>query len=269
MCRTVYDISLSTGKAHVTAEVREGGSDLLLLIHGLGCSGESYRSVWEYPCFQQCTVLVPDLPGFGRSGFNDSFSCSLEDYAAVCRELIDLFVHRQLHIVGHSMGGAIGVLLCAMIGERVSSFINVEGNLIAADCGVSRKIVSMSHEEFFETECPELYLTAESSGEQGVRMWASLAEQASPEALYRSASSLVEWSDSGVLLTEFLALRCPKVYVYGERNRELKSLAGIGSIQLRAIPRCGHFPMNDNPDEFYGFLAQWLVIQGTQLSSPR
>jgi pimeloyl-ACP methyl ester carboxylesterase len=267
--RKFYDISLDRGNAHVAADVRDGGGDMLLLIHGLGCSGESYRQVWEYPSFRQCIVVVPDLPGFGQSGFSDGFSCSLEDYAAVCRGLIDLFDYRRLHIVGHSMGGAVGVLLCTLMGEGVSSFINVEGNLVAADCGVSRKIMSMPYEEFLGTGCFELHLMADSSGEKGVRMWASMAEQASPEAVYRSASSLVKWSDSGALLAEFLSLRCRKVYIYGEKNRELKSLADIGSIQTREILRCGHFPMNDNPDEFYGFLAEWLAIHGAQLSSPQ
>jgi len=263
-----YDISVKGNTLHVAAEVHEGGDVLLFLIHGLGCSSESFKSVRDYHFFEGCTVVAPDLTGFGRSGFSEGFSCSLEDHALVCRELISLFRFRSLHVVGHSMGGAIGVLLCTMMGDRTSSFVNVEGNLVAADCGVSRRTMSMPYEMFREMLLLDIRLMADATGEAGVRMWASMVEQSSPEAFNRSAASLVKWSDSGALLADFLALQCPRVYVYGEKNAGIKALSGIGSIPSYAVPGSGHFPMNDNPGDFYRFLSEWLTSQGGQLSRP-
>lgn len=253
-----FNISFRGNNLHIAAELMDGGGDMLFMIHGLGCSGESFRSIREYPFFSRYTVVVPDLPGFGKSTFDEKFSCTLQDHAAVCRELIGEFGPRRVHVVGHSMGGAIGVLLCTLLGEQSASFVNVEGNLVAADCGVSRKTMSMPFENFRETLLLELQMMAEATGEKGIRLWAAMTEQASPVAYDRSAGSLVKWSDSGALLANFIALTCPKVYVYGERNAGLKALAGIASIPSRAIPRCGHFPMNDNPDSFYEYLAEWL-----------
>ncbi|MCP4023291.1 MAG: hypothetical protein GY729_15715 [Desulfobacteraceae bacterium] len=48
--------------------------------------------------------------------------------------------------------------------------------------------------------------------------------QTSPFALYRSAKSLVLWSDSDQLLGKFKGFTCKKSYFYGEDNQNMPIL---------------------------------------------
>ncbi len=66
MERRSYDVRIRDGSVRVEAWVREVGVELLICLHGLGCSSETFRDVWEYPDFDAYSILCPDLPGFGR-----------------------------------------------------------------------------------------------------------------------------------------------------------------------------------------------------------
>ena len=72
----------------------------------------------------------------------------MEDQAAICNELIRLFPDFNWHVVAHSMGGAIGLLLSDDILARIKSFSNLEGNLMPEDCFTSRKVTDHSVQSF-------------------------------------------------------------------------------------------------------------------------
>jgi pimeloyl-ACP methyl ester carboxylesterase len=87
------------------------GAPTLLLLHGLGATGEVWRGLCELADWPGAMVLV-DLPGHGRSGRLPSYS-----YDAHARQLQALLEAGPGPVVvaGHSMGGYLGILLA---GER-------------------------------------------------------------------------------------------------------------------------------------------------------
>ena len=85
----------------------------------------------------------------------------------------------------------------------------------------------------------------------------------SAAALYRSAESLVAWSDSNKLLEAFHALSCRKAYFYGDENAEHPTVASVGDVPKVKIKRSGHFPMNDNPEDFYDELYKFVMASDT------
>ncbi len=237
---------------------KQGSGDLIFFIHGLGCSREAFLDAWEAPSLRGYSLLAPDLPGFGDSGRPAEFSYTLEDHARLCAALLTGFPRNRLHLACHSMGGAVAVLLAEMLPRPPESLISIEGNLIGADCGVSRRTVSVSYEHFRTRLLEEILRTAGRSPERGSQLWARWIRKADPLAFNQSARSLVDWSDSGMLLSKFLALKCRRVYFYGELQRFLPVLDRLGDIPSVAISGSGHFPMNDNPAEFYHKMAEWL-----------
>jgi pimeloyl-ACP methyl ester carboxylesterase len=93
------------------------GGPVLLLLHGLGATGEVWRGTAEiakgtggWPG----TVVLVDLPGHGRSTPLDRYSYEAHA-AAVTSALRDGGPHRggPLVVAGHSMGGVVGILLAA------------------------------------------------------------------------------------------------------------------------------------------------------------
>jgi pimeloyl-ACP methyl ester carboxylesterase len=159
------------------------------------------------------------------------------------------------------MGGAIGLLTAETLGSKLKTFVNVEGNLLGEDCGIlSRKTISVPFETFSSTLFDQLQEMMARSEEKGTRLWASWCKKTAPYAFYKSAESLVAWSDSGDLLKKFQLLPVRKTYIYGKNNFHslTKQLQHLQSIPSFGVARSGHFVMNDNPQDFYRVLSRFL-----------
>lgn len=240
---------------------RKGGNELILFIHGLGCSKESFEHVWGLTDFEKYSLLTVDLMGHGDSPRPNGFSYSMEDQADMCLHLLKSFEFDRIHIVGHSMGGAVGLLLAGRLEDKLESFISVEGNLIGADCGlVSRKTINYNFDEFEKVKFGKFIESKETSGNPSLRLWAGMLKKCSPLAFYRSAESLVEWSDSGRLVELFLDLNSRKAYIHGDRDLKTDVLGLLQGIEKISVSGSGHFVMTDNPVEFYKKL--YFAIEG-------
>ena len=238
---------------------RRAGPDLVLFIHGIGCTKESFDDAWPAQALQDYSLLTPDLPGYGDSPMPEGFSCRMQDYAVVLRGLLDRCDFQRLHVVAHSMGGAIGLYLAAAGGLPLASFVNVEGNLVAADCSMlSRRAAAIPFETFRDVNLAKLRVAAADSPDPGMRLWAAWAERCDARAFHRCCLSLVETSDSGELFGIYAGLTVPELYVYGERSANADVLGHLGGLARAEVPACGHFVMNEKPGAFHALLADFL-----------
>ena len=254
MEKRIFLIAHGGSHYEVSTAFRKRGGELLLLLHGLGCSKESFRDIWFRDEFSNYSIMSLDFLGFGDSSKSDKFSYKMEDQASVCAEVVKKISSKKVHIIAHSMGGAIGLLLPPALLNSALTFANLEGNLISKDCGiVSRKTISVSFQKFENELLPDLRALSKSLGEERFFL-----DSALPLGFYKSAESLVRWSDSGDLLSRFKNLRCRKSYFYGEKNSNLDVLHRLNTIEKVMIGRSGHFMMNDNPEEFYSRLRIFL-----------
>lgn len=252
-----FTILIDGQSVEIVANVRDSGENLIFLVHGLGCSKDSFHHIWNSSDFDDYSILALDLAGFGESSKSNKFSYTMEAQARICAEILTKFSDKTLHIVAHSMGGAVALLLPDEILNGTNTFTNIEGNLIGADCGIiSRKIIRVPPEVFEYDIFPVLRDKFNSFGERHAAI-----DSTSADALYKSAESLVAWSDSNKLLEIFLALPCRKAYFFGDENADLPALTRIGDVQKVKINQSGHFPMNDNPKDFYGELHKF--VKGT------
>ena len=239
--------------------------DLVVFLHGLGCAKESFRDAPAATPLENFTLFIPDLPGFGDSPPAEGVPCSMEFLARTAEALIDRIPHSRIHLVAHSMGGAVGLLLAdrlAAAGRPPTTFVNVEGNLIAEDCGMlSRDVAEATLERFEATLFPELMKRF--AGMEGRYL---AFTRASPRALHEAARSLVALSDDGGLLRRFLDLPCEKAYIHGDANGHLAVIRRLESMHRIAIPDSGHCPQNDNPDAFHRAVAGVLCpAAGTRI----
>jgi pimeloyl-ACP methyl ester carboxylesterase len=252
-----FTVILKGSEHHVHARLRDGDGELVFFIHGLGCAGEAFDDAFTSPYMKDFSLLAPDLPGFGSSPLPEGFSCSMEDHAAVCLEILRQVDHEKIHVVGHSMGGAVARRLAGPLGERLASFASVEGNLIRRDCSVSRRLAA-SHGGYRRRLLGMIDAGILTGAERSLFLWKKWIGDSSEEALDRSALSLVDWSCGGRLLAMFRSLRCGKIFIHGERNSSLAVLRMLEGITTASVPGCGHFPMNDNSRDFYRILAEFL-----------
>ncbi len=103
--------------------LQQGFGEPLLLLHGLGCS--SYDWEYQLPAFSaRYRVIAPCLRGFGASE-KPQGPYSIAEY---CDDALALLAHlnvRRAHVVGFSMGGAIGFQMAVSAPKRISSLIAV------------------------------------------------------------------------------------------------------------------------------------------------
>jgi pimeloyl-ACP methyl ester carboxylesterase len=223
-----------------------------------------FKDVWGFPGYEKYTILTFDLPGFGNSDKPVDFTYSMEDHSVISKMLIEELNLNKIHLVGHSMGGAVGLLLCQEIKSMIKSFICLEGNLISEDCTGSRLAISYSLEDFqkegFDNLKTEISKNKNepSVKDSGLDLYLDCLSKCNPYSFYRSSESLVKWSDSGRLFQLFLDLDIPKYYVFGDKNQDSPAVKLLSSIPKIEISDAGHAMMNDNSREFYQKLLKIL-----------
>ena len=229
-----------TGQAtDVAVRWRPGNDgDLLLCLHGFGCAKESFDSGFEVDCLADVGICTVDLPGHGASGWLPEVPDVIEAYAQVVEMLVRELSPQRLFLLGHSMGGAVGLVASQLV--SVDGFLNVEGNLVAADCGlVTRQTAAQARVEFITTGYDRFLAELEGSDQPALRQWARWYKQAEPATLHRLAGSL---------------LAC----FYGCDSDVSHLFPGLDGMATYPVADAGHFPMVDNPDEFWQAVADAL-----------
>lgn len=103
---------------HDIAYLEGGNGPVILMLHGITAdSGNWTRFARHFS--DRYRVIIPDLPGFGRSSRIDSASYSIPKQAERIQALMQAFGVKQFHLVGNSMGGYIGAYYAATHPEQV------------------------------------------------------------------------------------------------------------------------------------------------------
>src|SRR5262245_10373598 len=98
----------------------------LILIHG----GRDHCRSWDriaralQPHFH---VLAPDLRGHGDSDWTKGGSYALPEYVYDLSRLVRQIAARQTAIVGHSVGGVVGLIYAGTFPEQVSALVVLDG----------------------------------------------------------------------------------------------------------------------------------------------
>jgi len=253
------------------ARVRYSGETLVVLLHGIGCSSEAFDDAFTSASLQGYSVCAFDFPGHGGAAnllsvrhFRESTDL-LWSYADLTRQVVSRVKKdgpgiSQVFIAGHSMGGAVGVI-AATEDDDISGLVNIDGNLVAEDCGiVSRRMAEQSLNEFLRMGFSELLAELRKSSGADFKAWARWCSMANPAAVHRAAQSLVRWSDSGKLLEMFNNIPA-RAYLYGDADDREYIVKQIewARITIASVRNSGHFAMIDNVIEFYRALSSALA----------
>ena len=237
---------------------------VVLLVHTAGQSGVQWRRVAPALVRAGHRVLVPDLPGHGRSEpALDGPVQDLGEYAEWLLRLVDACGVDRFAVAGCSIGGKITLDLATRAPERLVAAVAmaaVAGRPGLSESGQRRELEdSASPSRADRTFLGTLASVGSALPEREARLVAAMHRREDPVV---STSDLVGWSrhDVSALLPQ---VSCPLHVVAGaedywiEERQVRATAAAVPGARCTVLPGVGHYPMEEVP-HFGEVLAGWL-----------
>lgn len=120
---TCKQISLACGE--ISYFEKDGLRRTVILLHGAGADKNGWCRFTKYLSGNN-RVIIPDLPGHGDSARNLSLSYTIAQQALYLHELLTRLHPGPIHIVGHSMGGAVAMHYAHLCPKDIESLILID-----------------------------------------------------------------------------------------------------------------------------------------------
>jgi pimeloyl-ACP methyl ester carboxylesterase len=96
-----------------------GPGEPVLLIHGFADFAYAWHRNLHPLAEAGFRAIAYDFPGCGESALPDNFRCGAEDLAELALGLLDALGVERTHLIGHSMGGGVGLYLAVHHSDRL------------------------------------------------------------------------------------------------------------------------------------------------------
>ncbi|MBU0729561.1 MAG: alpha/beta hydrolase [Proteobacteria bacterium] len=261
-------------------------SEILVLLHGVG---DEASTIWE-PLLPELVgkyhVLALDLPGFGKST-QANLLYSPENYSAFLYWFIGKHAKGPVHLMGHSLGGALALRFAADHPDKVKRLILVDSIGILHRIAFSKKImefdlpldnwpeiIAAPLQEAIDSINDFTGSTAEKMTKQGSAEDISkiLSTPVARRIFLRGKSNAI--AALAVTNHDFSNLldmvTCETLLIWGENDNISPVRTGkvldalLPHASLVIIPRAGHVPMNDRRDDFLTALFAESLPKKTQ-----
>lgn len=238
MSSQIIPVNYSSLDLKISITIRRKSEKWIMFFHGIQSDKELFTKLIKQSFFDNYSLLAIDFVGFGASSKSKNFSYDVLDQANICQEIINKLKIKELNLIGHSLGGMVGTLLLEPLKDIIKSFINMEGNLVYADCGLSKVVADLSFEDFKNQYSKKISV---------------------PDfVFYKTSVSIVKWSKSEKLLKLFKESPVRKLFVYGEKNsNKVKILPK--NFNSAMISNAGHFMLIDNPSECFKVIKNFYL----------
>lgn len=256
------------------AEVGEPGArPPLVLIHGMADSHLTWRRVAESLASDR-VVLMPDLPGFGRSSRPDA-SYALEWHAHVMARWLEHLELQAVDVVGHSFGGGVAQMLLLDCPHRIRRMVLVASGGLGREVGFWLKFATFPYfvERFgqpfmsFGTRRAMKRLHPHESDEDVQALAEMNAIPGSARAFSRTVRDVINFRGQ----TRHFMQRAreverlpPIALIWGESDPVIPPTHGrslleqLDGVAFQSLPDCGHYVHQDHPQDFVHAVRAFL-----------
>jgi pimeloyl-ACP methyl ester carboxylesterase len=254
------------------AYVMAGSGPVLLLIHGIGDSSDSWRPVLE-ELAEHHTVVAPDLLGHGRSE-KPRADYTVAGYANGMRDLLSVLEIERATVVGHSLGGGVAAQFAYQFPERCERLVLVGSGGVGRTVSPLLRFAAVPGAEALMPILgtpPVKLLSRLGAGllrildtalgrdaEEILAVFDALPNTEARRAILRTLRSGVDWQGQVITMLDraYLAEGVPTLIIWGRRDAiiplghgRLAHLAFPGS-ELEIFDEAGHFPHHTDPARF-------------------
>ncbi|MDP4149597.1 MAG: alpha/beta hydrolase [Bacteroidota bacterium] len=265
------DKTLNHGLSHLfyRVEGKATNEPPLLLIHGFAEDGR----IWDgqVAALQDlCQVIIPDLPGSGRSSALRG-ETSMEEMAESIAALLDAEGIKQAVVVGHSMGGYISLAFAEKYPGRLSA-LGLFHSTAFADSEEKKALRRKSNEfigkhgaaPFIQQSTPNLF--AEDSREQHpewVEKVISSYSAFNPHSLVYYYNAMIRRPDRTEILKQ---CKQPVLFIIGEKDNTIPLVSSLQQTHMAAISsihileKAGHMGMLEEAEHCRSILEEFMAF---------
>jgi pimeloyl-ACP methyl ester carboxylesterase len=257
-----------------------GHGEVLLLIHGMAGSSESWKPVFSQLA-RQYRVIAPDLLGHGLSD-KPRTDYSLGAFAAGLRDLLDELGISAATVVGHSLGGGVAMQSIYQHPEYCQRLILISSGGLGPDVGLILRLLSAPGTEWVLPLIapPPVVGIGNTLGSwlgalgmrsaRGAEIWkgySSFADRGTRQAFLRTLRSVVDYRGQTVSALNKLHVRSevPTLLIWGERDQIIPVEHAHEAQNVRAgsrlevLPGIGHFPQIESPTDVTAVIEEFLT----------
>lgn len=236
----------------------------VLCIHTAGQGGVQYRRVAPQLAALGYRVIVPDLPGHGRSEPHPGGPVTdLGDYSVWLTRVLDELGVDRLNVVGCSIGGKLTMDLAVRLGDRVSTAV-----AMAASADTGHVKLRALYRELEDTAAPSrsdrtyygtLAVIGDSVPANERELIARMHCREDPQV---STSDLIGWGNHDIL-DQLSTVTASTLVIAGEDDLWISAAAvqaaaeRIPNGRYLQLPGIGHYPMEEMPD-FAARVDGWI-----------
>ena len=258
----------------------EGDGEVLLLIHGMAGSSETWRSVIP-PLSKKFRVVAPDLLGHGESA-KPRTDYSLGAFAVWLRDFLDELGVSRATVVGHSLGGGVAMQFVYQHPDYAQRLILISSGGLGPDVGWVLRLLSAPGAEFvLPIVAPPPVLSVGNKlrswmkgagirSPRGAELWSaysSLSDGQTRQSFLRTLRSVVDYRGQAVSALNRLRLRedLPVMAIWGERDGIIPVAHAYAAheartdARLEVLPDVGHFAQVEAPEQVVELIEDFIA----------
>jgi pimeloyl-ACP methyl ester carboxylesterase len=237
-----------------TLHYRDTGSgEPVVLLHGFAEDGAIWAEVARH---LTCRLLIPDLPGSGRSTLTPALS--IEAMAMAIKEMLDREGIERSILVGHSMGGYIALAFAELYPERLRAFGLFHSTAYADSDekkAARKKSIAFIREHgaqpFIRQSIPNLFANETRADRPGlVEDTIDRYQNVSHDALIAYLQAMLQRPDRVPVLKRS---QVPVLFIIGQKDQIVLTEQSLAQVSvpalsyLQILPRAGHMGMLEEP----------------------
>jgi pimeloyl-ACP methyl ester carboxylesterase len=290
------DKTINIGPRPLTADLQSiplfcrdiGSGPTVVLLHGFAEDGATWDNL-AAPLSAHCRLIIPDLPGSGRSsalpipatGPTTSLATShgsstprsasptIEDLAAAVKALLDRLDIDKCILIGHSMGGYIALAFAEKYPDRLTALGLFHST--AYPDSEEKKAIRQKSIEFIRKNGADLFIRQSTPGLFGQythqhhpQLIDAMVDRYigfNPDTLIAWYQAMITRPDRTTVLRDF---RGPVLFIIGEEDTiiplqsslEQSHLPAVSHIHL--VKNTGHEGMHEAPDPCNDILHDFI-----------
>jgi len=275
------ELQFRTFHGYRRAFVETGKGPVLLLIHGIGDSSETWRNLIPHLA-RDHTVIAPDLLGHGRSD-KPRADYSVAAYANGMRALLSVLGVDRATTVGHSLGGAVAMQFAYQYPERCDRLVLVSSGGVSREVLPFLRLASAPNADFLlpllGRPVTRLMIRAAFAllarlrtdmGRDAVdflRMFEALPDATARRAFVRTLRAVIDLRGQVITMLDrcYLTAGMPTLLVWGSHDAVIPCEHGhiahsaMPGSRLEIFADAGHFPHRSDPERFLAVLTDFIA----------